>query len=118
MRPVVCKYCGSVNKHYSTWCIMKPMTKQSTKLRQTHIKKAGKQYDKWKAFREDVAIPYLEATYGHTCRCCGAHGELDIDHIQSKGSHPSLKYELTNLQYLCRFPCHHMKTIGKPCIHV
>lgn len=80
------------------------------------ITKKGKEYLRWEKFRKDTAIPYLDNTFGHACRCCGVGGALDIDHIHGKGSHPQLKYQLSNLQYLCR-NCHHNKTINLECKH-
>jgi len=77
-----------------------------------------KEYQDWK---ENVARPYLIRRYGNKCACCGRpanFGEkLDIDHIEGKGSTPSMKSNLKNLQLLCRYPCHDNKTNEKLCIH-
>jgi len=72
----------------------------------------GKEFYRWQTFREEVAIPYLDATFGHKCVECGTSDNLDVDHILGRGSHPSLKYDLLNLQYLCRTH-HSLKTDGK-----
>ena len=82
------------------------------------IKQRGKEYKRWELFREKIAIPYLDKKYGHVCSCCGVGGALDVDHIQNKGSHFDLKYDLSNLQFLCRFPCHYKKTAGHDCRHL
>lgn len=102
-----CKICGS-QWHYQTFC---PMKKKKA------IKQMGKQADKWTEFRDTVAIPYLDKVFRHKCVCCGVGGKLDVDHIVEKGGHAELKYELDNLQYLCRFPCHANKTAKKECVH-
>ena len=73
------------------------------------MKRIGKQGRKYQDFRNTVAYPYLIARYGEKCADCGAKEvQLDVDHILKRGSHPELKYELTNLQLLCR-PCHDRK---------
>lgn len=77
----------------------------------------GKEADRWTEFRDEIAIPYLDKMFGHICMCCGVGGKLDVDHIIEKGGHPKLKYELDNLRYLCRFPCHANKTAKKECPH-
>jgi len=77
----------------------------------------GKEYERWKKFRDEVAKPYLDEKFGHFCRCCGVGGSLDVDHINAVGSHPQLKYQLSNTQWLCRFPCHRNKTDKKECRH-
>lgn len=108
--------CGSCGRsgHYKTFCTYtaKPPIKVNKRPRQ-----AGKEHERWKQFREEIAIPYLDDKFGHICRCCGIDGDLDIDHIHNKGSRPELKYQLSNLQYLCRHPCHFNKTINKACLH-
>jgi 5-methylcytosine-specific restriction endonuclease McrA len=69
------------------------------------IKKRGKRTLEYETWRDTVAKPYLDKTYGHVCRDCGATGQLDVEHIKKRGSHPHLKMTLTNVTYLCR-PCH------------
>lgn len=75
------------------------------------ISKIGKRTKEYNEWRINVAIPYLDKTYGHKCNNCGATGALDIDHIKPRGSNPQLKMQLNNIQYLCR-SCHIKKTIG------
>lgn len=73
------------------------------------MKPIGKQGLRYKSFRAKTAYPYLVATYGEKCAICGVTGlPLDVDHKLKRGSHPELKYELTNLQLLCR-ACHDRK---------
>lgn len=70
---------------------------------------------------KEVAVPYLDKTFGHHCRGCLLDTTLDVDHIKSRGAHPELKYQLSNLQYLCAVApnwCHRNKTDHKPCEHV
>jgi 5-methylcytosine-specific restriction endonuclease McrA len=78
------------------------------------ISQRGKHALKWASFRKQEAIPYLDKTFGHICsvKGCTETESLDVDHIKGRGSHPHLRYELSNLQYMCRTH-HHLKTIGK-----
>jgi 5-methylcytosine-specific restriction endonuclease McrA len=93
-KPVVCKACGT-NGHYQTFC---PYKKRKP------IPKRGKHAKKWETFRDTVAKPYLDAKYGRVCSKpgCSETTNLDVDHIKKRGSNPQLRYELTNLRYLCR----------------
>ena len=59
---------------------------------------------RWKVLR--MAI--LERD-GFACKHCGAHGRLEVDHIQPVRTHPELSYEPGNLQPLCA-ACHTKKT--------
>lgn len=69
------------------------------------IRQIGKQALKYNAWRDKVAKPYLDSTYGHKCIICGSAEALDVDHIQKRGSHPELRMVLLNVRWLCR-PCH------------
>jgi len=40
--------------------------------------------------------------YGAKCLCCGNGGEIHVDHIKPRSTHPELELEFTNLQPLCR----------------
>ncbi len=55
---------------------------------------------------------------GYACVKCGAVGRLEVDHILSIATHPTLAYEPHNLQTLCS-SCHASKTVFergfKPC---
>lgn len=78
------------------------------------IKQKGKrtiEYEKW---RDTVAKPYLDRTFGRRCADCGSADNLTIDHIITRGSRPDLVKELSNIQYLCG-DCHRDKTdhLGK-----
>ena len=66
------------------------------------IGRRGMEYIVW---RDTIARPYLDATYGRKCASCGKHGQLDVQHIKKRGSHPDLRMELSNVEYLCR-SCH------------
>lgn len=102
-----CVKCG--NKAHSEYCFRHKPRKP--------IRQRGKAYMAWTTYRENVAKPYLDRTVGHTCACCGrGDRHLDVDHIINKGSRPDLKYDLNNMQYLCR-PCHRAKTDRQVCNH-
>ena len=76
------------------------------------IKQQGKHAAKWKLFRDKVAIPYLDNKFGHMCSVdgCSKTQSLDVDHIKPRGSHPELRYVVTNLRFLCR--PHHVEVTG------
>ncbi|WP_101341518.1 HNH endonuclease [Cereibacter azotoformans] len=46
---------------------------------------------------------------GWRCRCCGARGRLEIDHIEPVRTAPDRAFDPGNLQALCG-PCHTRKT--------
>lgn len=109
-----CMTCTVCNKRsYSEYCVShKPrariavtsVPKRSKRPRQ--IGKAALKYNQW---RDEVARPYLIATFGEACSkpgCTITEG-LDVDHIENRGSHPELKMVLSNTQLLCRR--HHME---------
>ena len=80
------------------------------------IKKKGKRTTEYERWRDEVAIPYLDMTYGRICAGCKGvrcgNQQLDVDHILNRGSHPALRMNLDNVQYLGRYPCHVEKTNG------
>lgn len=78
------------------------------------IPQRGKHAKKWETFRDKVAKPYLDKKYGRVCSVegCDVTNPLDVDHIKSRGAHPELRYEVTNLRYLCR--PHHIERTGAP----
>lgn len=112
-----CTVCGK--RAYSDFCVQhKPRKPIAVSKRPKQQSDKEKDYQKWK---EEVARPALIERYGNFCSCCGrpakAGEKLDIDHIENKGSHPELKRELSNLQLLCRVPCHFRKTNNLLCFH-
>lgn len=46
---------------------------------------------------------------GFACRCCGARGRLEVDHVEPVRTAPERAFDLTNLQCLCA-ACHTRKT--------
>lgn len=68
---------------------------------------------------KEVGRPAVILRDGEVCNCAGCNHttNLDVDHIKGKGAHPELKQEISNLQLLCRFPCHFNKTNGILCTH-
>lgn len=113
MKIPVCKHCYRKG-HYKTFCPIRPQKPIVNRVRRP--RPDGKEYYKWQKFRTEIAIPYLDKTYGRKCSCCGSADNLSIDHIINKGSRSDLKYDLNNLQYLC-FDCHRAKTDNKTCSH-
>lgn len=108
--PKPCKHCGS-DRHGSTFCFRAP---KKAIAKTTRIKQKGKRTLEYEVWRDTVARPYLDKTYGHVCANCGLgdYGMhiLDVDHKLNRGSHPELKKVLTNVQWLGRYPCHSEKT--------
>lgn len=103
-KEVICANCGS-NRHYKTFC---PWQKRKP------IPQKGKHARLWQTFRDEVARPYLDKKYGRICsvKGCAETENLDVDHKQGRGSHPGLRYDVKNMQYMCR-PHHIQKTDGK-----
>lgn len=101
---ILCKNCGSMF-HYQTFC---PYKKRKP------ISQRGKHAKLWETFRDKVAKPYLDKKYGHICneRTCAVTDPLDVDHVRERGSNPELRYDVKNVQYLCR-EHHRQKTDGK-----
>lgn len=105
-----CKGCGvPITVRFSTQNRCRDCAYKSYKP----IRQRGKQATRWETFRDEEARPYLDRTYGHICSRDGCHVtvNLDVDHIKKRGSHPELRYELTNLRYLCRQ--HHIEETDK-----
>ncbi len=94
-----CKTCGKPG-HYTHKCF----------LNQKPINKIGKETIKYNQWRDTVAKPYLDMAYGHYCVSCGTSEGLEVDHIETRGGHYEKKYDLSNVQYLCHYPCHYNKT--------
>lgn len=96
-KPKACPVCSSLYHTKSWHNPRKPMNK---------LGKQGKIYN---TFRDTVARPYLIKTFGERCATCKRSDlPLDVDHIEKRGSHRELKYDLNNLQFLCR-SCHDKK---------
>ena len=100
-----CSVCGK--RAYSDFCMQhKPRKRIAQKGKQS------KEYDTW---RDEVAKPYLDATYGRVCADCGGkrcgNRQLDVDHIRKRGmgGARSKTFDINNVQYLGRFPCHFEK---------
>lgn len=96
-----CKVCNK--RSYKEYCWTHQPKKPINRLKRP--RQVGKHGLKWAEFRDNVAKPYLTAKYGYKCVICGSRGKLDVDHIKKRGSHPELRYELTNVRFLCR-KCH------------
>lgn len=103
-----CKVCGK--RAYSEFCMYHKPRKA--------IAKKGSSAKTYEAWRDEVAIPYLDATYGRKCNACGGercgNKQLDVDHIRKRGmgGARSRTMDLNNVQYLGRFPCHYEKDNG------
>lgn len=82
--------------------------------RRKPIPRKGKRTIAYEHWRDTVAKPYLDRTFGRQCADCGGarcgNINLDVDHIEERGSNPHLKMSLDNVQYLGRYPCHFEKT--------
>ena len=119
----MCRDCGKEFARYNsiqTRCLNCSIKRQEArragkplKIRKP-IRQLGKEAEKWRIFRDKVAIPYLDKKYGHICSVAGCTEtqNLDVDHKKPRGSHPELRYVVTNLRYLCR--PHHVQVTGVP----
>ena len=106
-----CIWCESL-EHTSFYCkrkINKPIAR-STK----RIKQKGRRTMEYEEWRDNVAKPYLDETFGHVCVTCGMgdYGmhTLDVEHKLNRGSHANLKMDLNNVQWMGNYPCHFNKT--------
>lgn len=110
-----CKWCGDpLPNHFPYQCRKNPKVINRKPLKRTPIQHKGKrtlEYEKW---RDEVARPYLIEKYGEACVDCGGercgNKQLDVDHIEGRGSHADLKMSIDNVQLLGRYPCHDDKT--------
>ncbi len=117
-----CKDCGDPMLAFATTqnrcadCLLKRQRAKTPKPRKA-IRQRGKRTIRYEQWRDEVAKPYLDRTFGHLCVACGKgdYGMhiLDVDHKKNRGSHPELIRDLDNVQYLGRIPCHQLKTEGK-----
>ena len=107
----LCKVCGTKIVVYNT---IQNKCRSCTLKNAKPIPQQGKHARLWVTFRDKVAIPYLDKKYGHVCAFegCTATENLDVDHIKNRGSNPDLRYDVKNLQYLCRK--HHQMKTGQP----
>ena len=107
----LCKICGIKITVYNT---IQNKCRACTLKNAKPIPQRGKHVKLWETFRDKVAIPYLDKKYGHVCavKGCGETRNLDVDHIKNRGSNPNLRYDVKNVQYLCRK--HHMEKTGTP----
>lgn len=121
-----CFGCGTIFKRYSTiqrlcgTCSRakvsrsRPKPRTPLKRSQKPIRQRGKAAKQWETFRDKVARPYLDKKFGRVCSVegCGVTENLDVDHVKTRGAHPELRYDVTNLRYLCR--PHHVQVTGVP----
>lgn len=121
----LCKDCGKAFFRRSTLdtrcykCLVKRANAKPQKPRK-RIPQTGKESDRYYAWLIHVARPYLDKKKGRACDKCGRMpdvdeetGEMgwhDVDHIEKRGSHITKKYDVKNIRYLCRFPCHAEET--------
>lgn len=112
----LCKSCGRSIIIWNTAQTRCPKCQQARSKAKPPkpIRKQGKHAQLWKTFRDQVARPYLDKKYGHICsvKGCIETENLDVDHIKNRGSHPHLRYDVKNTQYMCR-EHHWLKTDGK-----
>lgn len=96
----LCLICGK--KCLSDYCFQHKPRKP--------INQKGKRTLEYEEWRDTIARPYLIKTYGPVCADCGGtrcgNKQLDVDHKKKRGSNPSLKMDLNNVQLLGRYPCH------------
>ncbi len=107
----MCKGCGRSIIVYTT---LQTLCMACSRKNYKPIPKRGKRAKEYDVWRDKIAKPYLDKRYGHVCakRGCNVTEGLEVDHKKGRGSHPELKYQVTNLQYLC-FTHHREKTEHK-----
>ena len=72
-------------------------------MKKTPLRQRGKHYYLWQEAREI----FVKNNPDQVCTKCNGHA-TDVDHIKKRSTHPHLRYDQTNLQWLCR-PCHSEK---------
>lgn len=73
----------------------------------------GKVTKRWDKFRADWFKDNPGNWLGlYACHYCGQwfpKAQIDLDHVKNRGSHPELRFDLSNIVMACR-PCHRKKT--------
>lgn len=98
IRPNICKWCNSTY-HFSFQCPKNPKAQKPSKQRKS-IKKIGKVTKKWLEVRK----AFLDKQTEFRCFYCGLpleRNKVEVDHYKPRGSHPELRYELSNLVACC-----------------
>jgi 5-methylcytosine-specific restriction endonuclease McrA len=93
-----CTYCGA-QEYTQFHCRLKPRKQLRAKQ---GFKKLGKQAIRWMETRNE----WLKRNPGRSWNCylCGRPltiETLTLDHVKSRGRHPELRYELSNLRPCC-----------------
>lgn len=70
------------------------------------MNRRGKHWYKWQETRKI----FVKNNPDRICVACGQPAS-DVDHIKKRSTHPHLRYEQTNLQWMCRM-CHTKKDGG------
>lgn len=105
--PKPCKNCASLtHSHFSC-----PKRARKPLRAKRPMNKRGRKTIEYEAWRDSVAKPYLDKTYGHICshNGCEETEGLQVDHRRNRSTHPHLVMNLDNVQYLCA-PHHYNKT--------
>lgn len=113
----MCKDCGRSIIVYSTVqtrCPKCQIARQKPKVYKP-IKQVGKETERYNAWRDTIARPYLEQRFGRACSFCklpapvneetGIEGWHQVDHINKRGSHIKQKFDVHNVRFLCD-KCH------------
>lgn len=81
--------------------------------RASALRAVGKEGKKWTNFRRKFLKARAEWFGGWICQRCKREClYVEVDHIKKRSTNPELKYEVSNLQILCK-PCHHKETQKK-----
>jgi 5-methylcytosine-specific restriction endonuclease McrA len=96
-----CRGCDQIGHYtYQCWRLKKEPIKTISKL-----KMSGKYSKKWLATRKEWFSLNPPNPFGYyACYLCGrwfTPKEITLDHVLPRGSHPELRYELTNLKPCC-----------------
>ena len=103
-KDVVCKYCGSVNQHYSFKCYNKPNKGEIKPSKKTSIKTNRKPSGELKLFLE------IYSERKGICEITGKQLPFDVNsfaHVLSKGAYPSLRLDPDNICF-CDKEIHHL----------
>jgi len=112
----MCKDCGRSIIVWSTLQTRCPKCQQARSKAKPprKIKQKGDKTIVYERWRDEEARPFLEREFGLICQMCfGArcgNQQLDVAHIDGRGSHHSQKMNIANVRLVGRYPCHYEET--------
>lgn len=89
-----CRYCGKIG-HWPYQCSENPKGRYK-------IRAIGKAGLKWEDTRKRWFAENMRGSYAcYICETLMSRDMTTLDHVKPRGSHPELKYDMSNLQVCC-----------------